>query len=185
MVGPVRGLYVGRFQPFHRGHLELVRGLVGASPEQELILAIGSAEQSFTWANPFTGGERFEMIDRALREAKLARVTIVPVPDISRHALWVRYLEGLLPPFEKVYTHNPLTRLLFERARYPVESPPLFDRSQHEGSQIRERLSRGEDVRSLVPPAVARYLEEIHASERLRALRPDVSPSPAAGPAQP
>ncbi|HYA10280.1 MAG TPA: nicotinamide-nucleotide adenylyltransferase [Thermoplasmata archaeon] len=173
MTGPVRGLYVGRFQPFHRGHLELVRGILDRAPEAELLVAIGSAEQAFTWENPFTAGERFEMIDRAVREAKLARVAIVPVPDIARHALWVRYLEGLLPPFEQVYTHNPLTRLLFVRAGYPVEVPPLFDRVRHEGSRLRELLARGEDIARFLPPAVDRYLRELGAAERLRALRPD------------
>jgi len=172
MARPVRGLYVGRFQPFHRGHLEVVRGLVERSPEDELLVAIGSAEQSYTWENPFTAGERFEMIDRAVREAGLSRVVIVPVPDISRHALWVRYLEGLLPRFDRVYTHNPLTRLLFERAGYPVESPPLFDRLRHEGSRIRELLARGEEVRALLPPAVGQYLEEIDAVARMTALAP-------------
>jgi len=170
MAGPVRGLLVGRFQPFHRGHLELVRGLVERTPPVELLIVIGSAEQAFTWENPFTAGERFEMIERSLREAGMVPATIVPVPDISRHGLWVRYLEGLLPPFERVYTHNPLTRMLFEQARYPVESPPLFDRVRHEGSRIREMLSRGEDVGGLVPPAVSRYLEEIGAADRLRLL---------------
>lgn len=172
MAGPVRGLYVGRFQPFHRGHLELVRGLLERNPGEGLLVVIGSAEQSFTWENPFTGGERFEMIERALREARLGPVTLVPVADISRHGLWVRYLEGLLPPFDRVYTHNPLTRLLFERAGYPVESPPLFDRLRHEGSRIRRLLAEGREVRSLVPPAVDRYLKEIGAAERLRTVRP-------------
>jgi nicotinamide-nucleotide adenylyltransferase len=176
MAGPVRGLYVGRFQPFHRGHLELVRGLLERAPEVEFLLAIGSAEQAYTWENPFTAGERYEMIDRALREAKLRRVAIVPVPDISRHALWVRYLEGLLPPFDRVYTHNPLTHLLFERAGYAVESPPLVERQLHEGSRLRELLAAGADIAPFVPPAVDGYLREIGAAERLLRLRPEPRP---------
>ena len=177
MKRPVRGLYVGRFQPFHRGHLEVVRSLLLTTPELELLLAIGSAEESYTWENPFTAGERYEMIDRALREAKLTRFLIVPVADISRHALWVRYLEGLLPRFERVYTHNPLTHLLFQRAGYQVENPPLFDRLLHEGTRIREMLARGQEVGAFVPPAVDGYLKEIGAVERLRMLRPP-RPSP-------
>ena len=168
----MRGLYVGRFQPFHRGHLEVVRAILAGNDQLELLLAIGSAEQSYTWENPFTGGERFEMIDRALREAGVARTVIVPVADISRHAMWVRYLEGLLPPFQRIYTHNPLTHHLFERAGYPVENPPLFDRALHEGTRIRELLARGQAISALVPPAVDAYLQEIGASDRLRLLKP-------------
>ena len=132
---------------------------------------IGSAEQAYTWENPFTAGERFEMIDRALSEAGVSGVTIVPVPDLSRHALWVRYLEALLPPFDRVYSHNPLTLLLFERAGYATESPPLVDRATLEGAQIRARIARGESVRPLLPPAVDQYLREIGAADRLSRLR--------------
>jgi nicotinamide-nucleotide adenylyltransferase len=168
----VRGLFVGRFQPFHRGHLELVRQVVAASSPRRLLVVIGSAEESYTWPNPFTAGERFEMIARALDEARVSAVDVVPVPDIAKHALWVRYLEGLLPPFDRVYSHNPLTLMLFSRAGYATESPPLVDRAKLEGVRIREKLARGEDVANLVPPAVARYLAEIGAAERLRALLP-------------
>jgi len=174
---------VGRFQPFHRGHLEVVRHIVTGAAAHPLLIAIGSAEQSYTWQNPFTGGERFEMIERALAEAHLSNVVIVPVPDISRHALWVRYLEGLLPPFDRVYSHNPLTLLLFGHAGYVAESPPLVERGRFEGARIRDSLARGESVTELVPTAVDRYLHEIKAAERLRLLRPGSSaPGPGGHP---
>lgn len=166
------GLFVGRFQPFHRGHLELVRSVTTGRRPDRLIVGIGSAEQSHTWENPFTGGERFEMIARALEEAHLGEAVIVPVADIHRHALWVRYLEGLLPKFDRVYSNNPLTILLFEQAGYATASPPLVQRSRFEGVRIRERLAGGASVDALVPPAVSAYLREIRAGERLKALRP-------------
>jgi nicotinamide-nucleotide adenylyltransferase len=167
----VRGLLVGRFQPFHVGHLGVVREIRRDRPASGLLLAIGSAEQSYTWENPFTAGERFEMIDRAVDEARLGRIAIVPVADIQRHSQWVRYLEGLLPPFDRVYTNNPLTRLLFERGGYRVDRPALIDRRRLEGARIRTALACGWDWKRRVPPAVGRYLEEIDAPERLRLLR--------------
>ncbi len=168
----MRGLLVGRFQPFHRGHLALVRSLRAGPDAEPLLLVIGSAEQSYTWTNPFTGGERFEMIERALAEARVTGVTLVPVADIGRHALWVRYLEGLLPAFDRVYSRNPLTLMLFERAGYSTVRPPLVQRARFEGARIRARLARGEPVGAFVPPAVARYLTQLNAAERLAALRP-------------
>jgi nicotinamide-nucleotide adenylyltransferase len=166
----VRGLFVGRFQPFHRGHLAVVRQVLRERPEADLLLAIGSAEQSFTWENPFTAGERFEMIERALREAGLGRVAIVPVADIQRHAQWVRYLEALLPAFDRVYSHNRLTELLFARAGYRVDRPAYVERRRFEGVRIRRALARGRAWRAAVPPAVARYLVAIDAPARLRLL---------------
>lgn len=168
----MRGLLVGRFQPFHAGHLGVVRRIRAARPDAPLLLAIGSAEQSYTWENPFTAAERYEMIARALAEARLGGVVPLPVADIQRHALWVRYLEGLLPPFDRVYTNNPLTRLLFERGGYAVESPPLLDRARLEGRRIRSLLASGRPLGDRVPPAVAAYLASIDAAGRLKLLRP-------------
>jgi len=167
----VRGLLIGRFQPFHRGHLEVVRKVRADRPSAVLLIGVGTADESYTWDNPFTAGERLEMIERALAEAKVENVQLIPISDISRHALWVNYLEALLPPFDRVYTNNPLTRLLFERAGYLVESPPLFDRARFEGVRIREQLAEGGGWKEAVPPAVAAYLEEIGAPARLEVLK--------------
>ena len=166
----MRGLLIGRFQPFHRGHQAVVRALRGARPEETLLLGIGSAQESFTWKNPFTASERYEMLERALASEQLTGWIALPVPDIQRHALWVSYLESLLPPFQRVYTNNPLTQLLFERARYPVENPTLVDRATLEGAHVRARLAEGSEWSALVAPPVAEYLREIHAPERLQLL---------------
>lgn len=167
-----RGLLVGRFQPFHLGHLAVVREILRRRPGVPLILGIGTAEESFTWKNPFTAGERFEMIDRALHEAALGPALVVPLADIQRHAQWVAYLKSMLPQFDRAYTNNPLTRLLFERAGYSVESPRLVQRRRFEGSHLRACLADDRGWRPLVPPAVAEYLSEIGAPARLALLRP-------------
>ncbi len=164
------GLIVGRFQPFHRGHLAVVQSLRGAHPEQSLLLVIGSAQDSFTPENPFTAGERVEMIQRALAEAKIDGCLPVPVADIHHHAQWAAYLRGLLPAFDVVYTNNPLTRLLFERDGVRVESPPLLDRERWQGTVVRRRMRDSGPWQELVPPAVAAYLERISGPERLRRI---------------
>ena len=56
-----RGLVLGRFQPFHFGHLELIKEMV--KEEIEPLICIGSAQHSHTSENPFTAEERKEMID--------------------------------------------------------------------------------------------------------------------------
>jgi len=173
-----RGLLVGRFQPFHLGHLGLVASIRKARPDQELLLGIGSAQASYTLDNPFTAGERWEMIDRAFAEAKIAGGRPVPLADIHQHSLWVSHLVGLLPPFDRVYTNNPLTRLLFERAGFEVESPPLVDRARFEGSQIRALMVSEGDWASRVPSSVAAYLRHIHGPERLQLLAKNPPPGP-------
>ncbi len=181
MSPPVRGLLIGRFQPFHAGHLAVVREIRSTRPESELILGIGSAQESYTWKNPFTAGERLEMILRALVEAKIPGVLPVPLPDIQRHAQWVRYVESMVPPFDLVHTNNPLTRLLFEQAHYRVDAPHEVDRELLQGEVVRGRLAEDRDWASLVPSDVARYLREVGAPARLKLLRSgDGGPPPRA-----
>lgn len=172
-----RGLLVGRFQPFHRGHLAMATAVRGQRPGDTLILGIGSAQAAYTRSNPFTAGERAEMIERALQEAHLDHCVSVPVVDIDRHAVWVAHLESLLPKFDRVYTNNPLTRLLFERAGYAVESPDLVDRAHLEGVRIRRLMAQRGDWKPFVPPSVAAYLDEIAGVDRLRILE-EAPPGP-------
>jgi nicotinamide-nucleotide adenylyltransferase len=166
----VRGLLIGRFQPFHLGHETVVKGLRKAHPTETIVLGIGSAQESFTWNNPFTAGERHEMIERALTHDHIDRWIVVPIPDIQRHSQWVAYVESLVPPFQTVYTNNPLTRLLFERAKYKVESPALVDRERLEGAHLRELLADDRGWQDLVSEPVKEYLIEIGAPERLKML---------------
>jgi nicotinamide-nucleotide adenylyltransferase len=173
---PVRGVLIGRFQPFHLGHLAVVREIRTTHPDQALVLGVGSAQASYSWKDPFTAGERLEMIAAALEEASIREVVAVPVPDIDRHALWVAHVESLLPSFQRVYTNNPLTRVLFERAGYPVERPKLVDRERFEGEHVRAALASDAGWRELVPSAVAQRLTDLGATERLRLLRGSTDP---------
>jgi nicotinamide-nucleotide adenylyltransferase len=169
----VRGLLVGRFQPFHRGHVAVVRHLTHERPNEPLILGIGSAAESYTPDNPFTAAERFQMISLALGEENLANWIAVPIPDIHRHALWVAHVKELVPPFDRVYTNNPLTRTLFEAGGYAVEATPMFERKKFEGTAIREMIRDGTiGWQDRVSPTVANYLEGLHATDRLSSFGP-------------
>ena len=55
-----RGLYVGRFQPFHLGHLGAIKAVL--KEIDEFVIVIGSAQYSHNSNNPFTAGERLVMI---------------------------------------------------------------------------------------------------------------------------
>ena len=65
----MRGLYIGRFQPYHLGHQAVLEKI--AKEVEEIVIVIGSAQESHTPENPFTGGERMEMIYAALGESDL------------------------------------------------------------------------------------------------------------------
>lgn len=164
------GLFVGRFQPFHNGHLEVIRSVLRTYRPNELIIGIGSAQTSHTLRDPFTAGERFEMIVRALEFERLEHFWVVPIPDVDRHAIWVSHVASLLPPFEEVYSNDPLTRMLFQQAGYKVPELPFFNRGAFEGTEVRRRMAAHEEWRDLVPLSTRTVLDELGAEERIRLL---------------
>jgi nicotinamide-nucleotide adenylyltransferase len=164
----VSALLIGRFQPFHIGHLEVIKTI--SRQCDRLIVGIGSAQLSHTFENPFTAGERHLMINRALHDEGLDNYFLVPMVDINRYAVWVAHVQSLVPPFQDVYTNNPLTRRLFEEAGYNVRSAPLFNREVYSGSEIRKRIISGKEWEHLVPKGVAETIIEVGGDQRLRDL---------------
>ncbi|MCD6248694.1 MAG: nicotinamide-nucleotide adenylyltransferase [Hadesarchaea archaeon] len=165
-----RGILIGRFQPPHLGHVEVIKQIL--EEVDELIICIGSAQLSHTLHDPFTAGERMLMMTKALAEAgvDLSKVHIVPVPDVNNNAIWVSHVLSFAPPFTTVYSGNPLVKRLFMERGFEVKSPPLLKREEYRGTEIRKRMVEGGDWRSLVPKAVAEVMDEIKAVERLKDL---------------
>jgi nicotinamide-nucleotide adenylyltransferase len=165
-----RGLYVGRFQPFHLGHLKAIQRVLKEA--DEAVIVIGSAQYSHNANNPFTAGERLVMIRRALTEAGVdySRVWVVPVPDVHLHMLWVAALEGYTPRFNVVYSNESLTRRLFMEAGYKVRSIQFYERKDYNSTLVREKMLKGDSWASLVPKSVAEFITEIDGVNRLRDL---------------
>lgn len=70
---------IGRFQPFHTGHLEVIR--TGLERAAMLILVCGSARQPRSTRNPWDEWEREQMIRGSLTSAENNRVHIAPIMD--------------------------------------------------------------------------------------------------------
>ncbi|MDR0373702.1 MAG: nicotinamide-nucleotide adenylyltransferase [Nitrososphaerota archaeon] len=165
-----RGLYVGRFQPFHKGHLDAVQNALQSV--DELIVVIGSAQYSHNNHNPFTAGERLVMIRRAVLEAKLdnGKLWIVPVPDVHLHMLWVSAVEGYTPKFSVVFSNEPLTRRLFMESGYQVRDIPFFDRKVYMSTLVREKMVQDANWMEFVPKSIAEFIKEIDGVNRVKAL---------------
>lgn len=162
-------LFVGRFQPFHNGHLDALLQIF--KKEDRVIIVIGSAEDDFVPENPFTTRERYEMIDAALREVKIPRerYAIVPVRNIHHYSLWVRHLEALTPPFTRVYTGSRIVQTLFEKEGYVVRNQKI--NLPISGTKVRKTLLEKKDWKSLVPKSVAKLLIQWKAEKRLREVQ--------------
>ena len=165
-----RGIFVGRFQPVHNGHLEIIKKIV--EDVDELVILVGSSQYSHRLDNPFTAGERITMIRKAIEEKgiHLSRIWIIPVPDVHQHALWVSQIVAYSPKVDIVYANEPLTSRLFIEAGFKVKSMPFIKREVYLATEIRKRMTEGENWEELVPSSVANFIKKIEGDVRLREL---------------
>lgn len=161
----MRGLIVGRFQPLHLGHLAVIREVLGKC--DDLVIVIGSAEESHTEKNPFTAGERYQMIISSLTAEERARVHIIPVRDVNRYSVWVNHIESYVPPFDIVFSNSDLTRSLFREAGYEVSRTKAYNLRTYSATAIRKRIVSGQKWKHLVPREVGTMLDGLDARRRL------------------
>ena len=169
-MNKVRGILIGRMQPVHNGHMQIIDSIL--EEVDEIIIGIGSAQLSHSIKNPFTAGERVVMINQALADRGInpSQYYIIPMQDINFNALWVSHVKMLTPPFTKVYSGNNLVKQLFLEEGYEVRQPPLYDRLQLSGTEVRRRIIEGENWQELVPNATVNLIKEINGVERIKNL---------------
>ena len=160
---------IGRYQPFHLGHLELVRQVL--EENHEIIILIGSSQANFTLKNPFTAGERVWMIRDSLIESKidLSRVFLVNVTDDENNVKWFSNIKCVSPPFNVIYTGNNFVRTLLKRETIIIKKPKLIEGNLLKGSVIRKLiLEDNTKWQELVSKSVIKIFKEIDAVERIR-----------------
>lgn len=85
-------VFIGRFQPFHRGHAAVIREALSIATKVAVI--VGSAGSSRSHRNPFTYTERVEMIRSSFPE-DASRLFFAPVEDtIYNDELWVKNVQA-------------------------------------------------------------------------------------------
>lgn len=145
---------------------------------EDLVIIIGSARQSHTLDNPFTTGERIVMLRASLDDMKISPTNyyLIPVPDAEMHSAWVPEVVSFSPPFEIVYSNEPLTFRLFKEAGFKVEKIPMFQRELYSATEVRRRIIMGENWKEPLLPSVVKIIEKIGGVERIRELATTDSP---------
>ena len=162
------GLLIGRFQPFHLGHLDAM--LFGLSRVENLFICIGSSNKSNERKNPFSAKERREMIVTSIEPSIADRIKIFDVPDVGDHEKWTFEIDKTVPKYDIVFTNDEFTRTLFEKREISVISVILKDREKFSGTSIRNLITYDRNWRDLVPQGTRNVLDNINAKERLQNL---------------
>ena len=162
------GLLIGRFQPFHLGHLDAV--LFGLARTENLFICIGSSNKSNERKNPFSAEERREMILTSIEPSIADRIKIFDVPDVGDHEKWTFEIDKTVPKYDAVFTNDEFTKTLFEKRKISVISVVLKDREKFSGTNIRNLITEDKNWRDLVPQGTRNVLDSINAKERLQNL---------------
>jgi len=166
----MRGLMMGRFQPFHLGHLDLIMQILDEC--EEVIIAITSSQFNYLEKDPFTAGERIEMIHNSLKDTALDlnKIFVVSLENQFNIATWASYLKSALPYFDKVYSGNDYVSMLLSDSGMDVVKPTFLDRTQFNATKIRNMIIMNKNWKALVPNAVYDLLTKIDAKNRLTVI---------------
>jgi len=161
-----RGIFIGRFQPFHNGHMAVVQEMEKAKDLEEIIIGIGTAQIGHTSYNPFTADEREDMIIKSLELEKPYQ--IIKIPDINDYSKWVSYVESLCPDFNVVYSGNTITKKLFEDKGYNVRGENVFEIIS--ATEVRQLMVNKGNWQDYVPNGTVEVIEMVNGEKRLREL---------------
>ncbi len=166
----MNALVVGRYQPFHHGHLKVM--IEALENVDQIMIGIGSAQYTGTPDNPFSYEERRSMIKTSMEMEGIdaSRYSVHPIDDIHNYPKWVAHVKESIPHFDLVYSRSELTKRLFEEAGMIVKEPYLYDRERYSGTEIRRRMIEGEDWQELVPEGTYQIIQDINGVSRIREI---------------
>ena len=163
----------GRFQPFHLGHLEYLRG--AAERSDEVFVGITNPDPArvrpepsdparhLPESNPWSYAERMLMVKAAALDLglDLASVHQIPFP-VNEPELWPAYVPAGVTQYIRLFSDWGGTKLdRLRDAGYEVFVLNEGAEKEISGADVREALRAGGDWQALVPPGVARVINSL------------------------
>jgi nicotinamide-nucleotide adenylyltransferase len=162
------GLLIGRFQPFHLGHLEALQ--FALSKVDKLWVGLGSSNKPVEKNNPFTAEQRKEMILSSIDDSMKEKILIYFIPDVDNHIRWIEKIDTIVPKFDIIFSNDDLTKHLYSKRNIQVLSIPFLNRESLSGTNIRDLIISDQKWDNLVPTGTRNFLERTGAKEHLKNL---------------
>lgn len=153
-------LFIGRFQPFHKGHLLVLQGMVKVC--SRVVIAIGSCDTCGDDENPFTAEQRRDMIQAALQDVDIIPqfdINFIEVPDMDSDEEWTKHVLEAAGDVHTLWTGNPDVITCFEGSGINIQE--IKEVPGISGTEIRRLRKEGGDWKSMVPSAVADAISKI------------------------
>lgn len=111
---------VGRFQPLHLGHQQLIREALDRA--NNIIVFLGSSQESGTKKNPLTVDERKLLFYNAFKE-DIHRFTFVPLSDQIDNTTWTN---SITEELKKIVKNTSVCNVFFNKDRDTTISNDLL-----------------------------------------------------------
>jgi nicotinamide-nucleotide adenylyltransferase/phosphinothricin biosynthesis protein PhpF len=163
----------GRFQPFHLGHAEYLRG--AASRSDDVFVGITNPDPArirpepsdplrhLPESNPWSYADRLLMVKAAATDLglDLARVHVIPFP-VNEPELWPAYVPEGVTQYIRLFSAWGGTKLeRFRDAGYEVVVLDEGAEKTVSGADVRAAMRDGDGWESLVPSGVARVIRSL------------------------
>jgi len=163
-----RGLFIGRFEPLHLGHLSAI--LEALEMVDELVILIGSAQEDLTYNNCFHIEERKNMLKNSLLDAHIDEncIKYIEVTDYTDNVLWSNDVLGKSGDIDIVFSGNKLVQSIYSALGYSIHNCEENMVHNVHGTSIRKKILDGDlSWKHDVPKAVAKIIESSSARERI------------------
>ena len=159
------GLYWGRFNPPHKGHLKLIKKIL--KEVDILIIAIGSAEFKNTKRNPFDGNEKKKMIEAYLKEGKIdtKKINVIAVPDGKSFSSAINNVFQFCGNFDVLYTDKKTIINLIEKK---IKVKRIKRAGTISSTQIRDAIANDQKWEHLTGKSVAKLIKKFKGIERIK-----------------
>ena len=162
-------LFIGRFQPFHNGHLLSIVSF--CSKNDKLTVLIGSKQKSFASENPFTYDERKRMIERSLKEKGFNNFRILGLDDQNSDAKWVKSIEKISGKFDMCYSGNERVISILKKFKKPVKIIERMATNTLSGTEIRRKIQEGKMKNLSLPENTFKTIKSIDGFERIKNIK--------------
>ena len=163
-------VFIGRFQPFHLAHKETVD--IALRQSQQVILALGSAQNERNIKNPFSAQEREQMILSNYNEADQKRIKFVHVIDVYNDVKWVKLVTTLIESMVSPTDQVGLIGHLKDESSYYLQLFPNWKMVELESlknaisaTPLREAYYRGEIQTQYLPQGTIDFLQQFQHTE--------------------
>ncbi len=164
----MNGLMIGRFQPFHLGHLKSLQ--FALTKVDKLWVGLGSSNKPAQKNNPFSADERKEMILSSIDNSTKDKISIYFIPDLDNHVKWIEKIDTIVPKFDIVFSNDELTKHLYSKKSVKIIPIPFLKRDVLSGTNIRNLIISDQKWYDLVPEGTKNFLINASAKKRLKNL---------------